>query len=64
MEVCGFVWIFNTGLGMVMIVAEEKAEEAAQELRNAGEKVWQVRRIIERTGTGEDCVVERMDVWR
>jgi len=36
---------FNCGIGMVVIVSENRAEEVAAELRSAGETVWTIGRI-------------------
>jgi phosphoribosylaminoimidazole (AIR) synthetase len=62
MEEAEFARTFNTGLGMVLAVAQEMADAAIQELENAGEKVWIVGKLVERTGEG--CVVEHMELWR
>ena len=56
-----FARTFNTGLGMVIAVAEEKAVLALQELRAAGEKVWQVGKLVERKAEG--CVIENTQHW-
>ena len=56
-----FAKTFNTGLGMVMVVGKDKASLAIEELRSAGETVWQVGELAERTGEG--CVVENMGIW-
>ncbi|KAL8667955.1 MAG: hypothetical protein Q9202_000421 [Teloschistes flavicans] len=57
-----FARTFNTGLGMVLVVAADKADVASQELEKAGEKVWRVGQLVERSGEG--CTVENMEVWR
>ncbi|KAI4194217.1 MAG: hypothetical protein LQ350_007901 [Teloschistes chrysophthalmus] len=62
MEESEFARTFNTGLGMVLVVAAEKADSTSQELENAGEKVWRVGQLVERSGDG--CTVENMEVWR
>ena len=56
-----FARTFNTGLGMVIAVAEDKAVLALQELRSAGETVWQVGRLAERKTEG--CVIENTQHW-
>ena len=56
-----FARTFNTGLGMVMVVGEDKVSSALQELRSAGETVWQVGKLVERTDDG--CVIENMGIW-
>ncbi|KAL8696558.1 MAG: hypothetical protein Q9201_007601 [Fulgogasparrea decipioides] len=62
MEETEFARTFNTGLGMVIVVTKDKADAALQELKNAGEKVWRVGQLMERSSDG--CVVENMEVWR
>ncbi|KZF21330.1 phosphoribosylamine--glycine ligase [Xylona heveae TC161] len=52
---------FNTGLGMVIVVSKEKADETKKILEAAGEKVFQVGKLVKRTGEG--CVVTNMDKW-
>jgi len=47
---------FNCGVGMVVCVAEQDAEQAMQTLTNAGEKVWRLGRIEQSTGTPEVVV--------
>ncbi|KAL8688389.1 MAG: hypothetical protein Q9218_005689 [Villophora microphyllina] len=54
MEETEFASTFNTGLGMVIIVAEDKADAAFQELKTAGEKVWRIGQLVETSGDG--CV--------
>ena len=48
--------VFNCGIGMVVIVAEEDAKAAADTLRAAGETVWRIGSIAAR-GTGEEQTV-------
>lgn len=61
MEESEFARTFNTGLGMVLVVAADKADSASQELEKAGEKVWRVGQLVERSGDG--CTVGNMEVW-
>ena len=56
-----FARVFNTGLGMVLIVGQADVEKAVEELRGAGETVFVVGRLVEREGEG--CVVKSMEVW-
>ena len=56
-----FARTFNTGLGMVIAVAEDKAVLAIQELQSAGETVWQVGKLAERKAEG--CVIENTRHW-
>ncbi len=45
--------VFNCGIGMVLIVAEQHARAASDMLRTAGETVWHIGTIRERA-SGED----------
>ncbi|MBP7488242.1 MAG: phosphoribosylformylglycinamidine cyclo-ligase, partial [Azospira sp.] len=42
--------VFNCGIGMVVVVAQEHARQAIQLLQAAGEKVWQIGDIRARQG--------------
>jgi phosphoribosylformylglycinamidine cyclo-ligase len=44
---------FNCGVGLVICVAQEHAEQALQELANAGESAWVIGRIEAAGGSGE-----------
>ena len=46
---------------MVMVVGEDKLSSALQQLQSAGETVWQVGKLIERTDDG--CVIENTEIW-
>ena len=46
---------------MIMVVEKGKVGSALQELQSAGETVWQVGKLIERTNDG--CVIENMGIW-
>ncbi len=48
--------VFNCGIGMVVIVAAEHADAAAEMLRAAGESVWRIGSIAARA-TGEEQTV-------
>lgn len=58
-----FARTFNTGLGMVMVVAQEKVEETMDELRKAGETVRIVGKVGPREGQGEGCVLQNLESW-
>jgi phosphoribosylformylglycinamidine cyclo-ligase len=45
---------FNCGLGMVAVVAPERAAELTAVLEDAGERVWRVGRLVARAGNGEE----------
>jgi homoserine kinase len=57
-----FARVLNTGLGMVIVVAEENVEQTSSELRVAGEKVFVVGKLVERENEG--CVVRGIESWR
>jgi len=46
---------------MVMVVEKDKVNAAVHELQSAGEMVWQVGELIDRTNDG--CVIKNMGVW-
>ena len=49
--------VFNCGIGMVVVVAEEDAKAAADTLRAAGETVWRIGSIAARCNGEEQTVV-------
>jgi phosphoribosylformylglycinamidine cyclo-ligase len=56
---------FNCGIGMMAVVAPDGAEAVAAELRAAGETVFTIGRIVERSRGMPGAVVEGMaDAWR
>lgn len=48
---------FNCGVGMVLVVAADKADEAIAHLRAAGETAWRIGEIAQSEGAGEADVV-------
>ena len=46
---------------MVMVVGQDQLAAALGELQSAGETVWQVGKLIDRTS--DACVIENMKVW-
>lgn len=52
---------FNTGLGMVAVVAKEKAEELVKELEALGETVYTIGVLTERQE--EWCVLKNLESW-
>ena len=56
----GRVW--NTGLGMVLVVSHERAQETMDELKSAGETVYVVGKICARGG-GEGCIINNISSW-
>ncbi len=51
--------VFNCGIGLVLIVAAEHAQAAAQLLREAGETVWSIGEIRERCGAEPQVQIHR-----
>ena len=53
---------FNTGLGMVLVVKKEDSKQAMAELRDAGETVFEIGKLVERRE--ESCVLRNLEAWR
>ncbi|GAA4400865.1 phosphoribosylformylglycinamidine cyclo-ligase [Quisquiliibacterium transsilvanicum] len=49
--------VFNCGIGMAVVVAADDADEALTRLQGAGETVWRIGEIVERTPGGAATVV-------
>lgn len=49
--------VFNCGIGMVVVVAPEHEAQALSLLRDAGEQVWTIGRIEERSPAGPQTLV-------
>jgi homoserine kinase len=58
-----FARVWNTGMGMILVVAEDKAKEAVELLTKEGETVFTVGTLVRRESGGEGCVVRNMEVW-
>ncbi|CBX91483.1 hypothetical protein IAQ61_010828 [Plenodomus lingam] len=56
-----FARTFNTGLGMVLVVSQDKVKATMEGLEEFGEKVYVVGSLKKRSGA--DCTVTNMDVW-
>ncbi|KAI0554146.1 phosphoribosylamine--glycine ligase [Xylaria curta] len=54
---------FNTGVGMVAIVAAEDVEAVTQTLRDEGETVYTIGKLVERAQGGEGCVLKGSESW-
>ncbi len=54
---------FNNGLGMVVVVSEAAGGEVIRELEGAGERVWKVGRLVERSDQGDRCVLLNLEEW-
>ena len=60
-----FARVLNTGLGMALVVAEEDVEQIVGELRDAGEKVFVVGKLIERSADmAERVIINQKGRWR
>ncbi|MCJ1463397.1 hypothetical protein MMC07_002004 [Pseudocyphellaria aurata] len=57
-----FARVFNTGLGMVLVVGKDNVVQLIRELEAAGETVRTVGKLVERTGE-EGCVLRNMNYW-
>ena len=62
LEANEFARVFNCGLGMVGIVAQESVEEALKLLNDAGEDARVVGRLVDRADSG--VVLKGMSAWR
>ncbi|KAF2668914.1 phosphoribosylformylglycinamidine cyclo-ligase-like protein [Microthyrium microscopicum] len=56
-----FARVWNTGIGMVLVVSTDKVEETVSVLRAAGETVATMGRLTKKSG--EDCVLTKLEVW-
>ena len=56
-----FARVWNTGLGMVLVVSAENVKEASHILTAAGETVFEIGRLVSRSGEG--CVLENVESW-
>jgi phosphoribosylamine--glycine ligase/phosphoribosylformylglycinamidine cyclo-ligase len=52
---------FNTGVGMVAVASKENVDELVRELEAAGETVYRIGSLIERTEEG--CVLKNLESW-
>ena len=52
---------FNTGVGMVAVVSKENVHQVIAELEAAGEKVYNIGRLMPRSGEG--CVLKNLLSW-
>jgi len=55
--------VFNCGIGMVVVVAADKADAATRLLEEGGETVHRIGTVTTR-GSDEGCVVSNLDAWR
>ncbi|MBL8835839.1 MAG: phosphoribosylformylglycinamidine cyclo-ligase [Alphaproteobacteria bacterium] len=58
------VRVFNCGIGMVVIVAADRADKASQMLTSAGETVHRIGRVVKRaTPDAPGCTVANLSNW-
>jgi phosphoribosylamine--glycine ligase/phosphoribosylformylglycinamidine cyclo-ligase len=54
---------FNNGIGMVLAVAAEAADQVVQRLEEQGERVYRIGRLVKRQPDGEGCVLKNLGRW-
>ena len=50
---------FNNGIGMVLIVSRDEADEAIQTLQSSGEQVYRIGEVV----TGDGVEMRNLDAW-
>lgn len=58
-----FASVFNTGLGMVMVVDKENVTQTVRELREADEDVYVIGNLIRTPNSGERCILNNTNKW-
>ena len=58
-----FARVFNTGLGMVLVVAASAVDAVRQELARSGEEACVVGEVVPREDGEQACVVTGMEAW-
>lgn len=53
---------WNTGIGMVLVIAADKVPSAKETLKAAGETVFEVGKLVPRSG--EYCVLKGLESWQ
>ncbi|KAI9813760.1 MAG: hypothetical protein M1827_003550 [Pycnora praestabilis] len=53
--------VFNTGLGMVLVVAAEDSKKVSHELEMAGEKIYEIGKLVK--NNGERCTLNNLESW-
>jgi phosphoribosylaminoimidazole synthetase len=56
-----FARVWNTGIGMALVVSTENLHHAVESLTKAGEKAFVIGSLIKRAGEG--CIIRDMSVW-
>ena len=59
-----FSRVFNTGLGMVLVISGKQADATRSILQEAGEDVYTVGRVISRKQKQDGCVILNAESWR
>jgi phosphoribosylamine--glycine ligase/phosphoribosylformylglycinamidine cyclo-ligase len=54
---------WNTGLGLVLVVAAEDADATVSSLTKDGEKAMVVGKLIARSNEEEGCVLNKLETW-
>ncbi|KAI1754287.1 phosphoribosylamine--glycine ligase [Xylaria castorea] len=54
---------FNTGVGMVAVVAAGDADAVTRTLRDEGETVYTIGKLVDRDQGGEGCVLKGLESW-
>jgi phosphoribosylamine--glycine ligase / phosphoribosylformylglycinamidine cyclo-ligase len=52
---------FNDGIGMVAVVGQENVQQVTAELQGAGEKVYDIGKLVTRTTCG--CILKSLESW-
>lgn len=52
---------FNNGVGMVAVVSQENVQQVISELEGAGETVYTIGRLVDRTTEG--CILQNLQAW-
>lgn len=58
-----FARTWNTGLGLVLVIAQEKVEEALKVLAENGETAMVVGKVIKREESAEGCQLLNLQTW-
>jgi len=56
-----FARVWNTGIGMVLVVSQENLHHAMESLARAGEKPYNIGSLIKRVDEG--CIISDVSVW-
>ncbi|KAL2315000.1 Bifunctional purine biosynthetic protein ADE1 [Schizosaccharomyces pombe] len=54
---------FNMGIGMVVAVASEDAEETMKELTSVGETVYRIGQLVDKESSSERCHLVNLNKW-